>query len=99
MFHPKNQQGVLILLALVMTMVLLVSSSVIATITIRESRISGIVDKGLTAFYSGESAAESALFDIFKNLTFNEFNLLFLRFELSLKLKLINGVYIFANEF
>jgi cysteine-rich repeat protein len=67
MFHPKNQQGVLILLALVMTMVLLVSSSVIATITIRESRISGIVDKGLTAFYSGESAAESALFDIFKN--------------------------------
>lgn len=67
MHNKSNQQGVLILMALVMTMVLLVSSAVIATITIRESRVSGNVDRGLTAFYDTESSAEGAFYSIFQD--------------------------------
>jgi len=66
MKKQTDQRGVLLLIALVMTMVLLVASSILTTIVIREARVSGLVDQGITAFYGTESSVESAMYQIFK---------------------------------
>lgn len=66
MHKSTDQRGVLLLIGLVMTMVLLVSSAILATIVIRETRVSGLVDRGIVALYGGETSSESAVYQIFK---------------------------------
>lgn len=64
----KRQQpaGVLLLLALVMMALVLSASLVLATVIIREIRLAQISDKGITAFYAAETAAEDSVYRMFK---------------------------------
>jgi len=63
----KNQSGVLLLLALVMTTVVLSGALILATLIIRESRVSQISDKGQIALYATESIAEDTIYEILQN--------------------------------
>ncbi|MBI4121989.1 MAG: hypothetical protein HY461_01520 [Parcubacteria group bacterium] len=68
-FRPRNKSqpdGVLLLLALLIMALVLSAALVLGTIVIREVRLGTVSDKGVTAFYAGESAAEEALFRILK---------------------------------
>lgn len=63
----QDQSGVTLLLAIVMTMVLLAGATIIATLAIRQSRVSGTTEKGIVAYYGTESAVEKAIYEVFKN--------------------------------
>jgi len=63
----KNQKGVLLPLALVMTTVLLTAALILATLAIRESRVAALSDKAQVASYVTESIAEEAMYEIVKN--------------------------------
>ena len=62
----KDQSGVLLLLALVMTSVVLTSALIVSTLAIRESRLSLISDKGMTALFGSESITEDTIYRISK---------------------------------
>lgn len=62
----RQPQGVLLILALVMTSVVLAASLILGTIIIREVRLAAVSDKGITAFYASESAGEEAMYRLLK---------------------------------
>jgi len=62
----KQPKGVLVLLALVMMAIIVTAGLVLGTIIIREVRLSTISDKGVTALYAAETAAEESIYRIFK---------------------------------
>jgi cysteine-rich repeat protein len=62
----RNQSGVLLLLALVTTTVILTAALIVATLAIREARVSALSDRGQVALYASESAAEEAIYRIYK---------------------------------
>lgn len=64
----KRQQpsGVLLLLALVMMALVLSAALVLGTVIVRELRLAQVSDKGITAFYASETAAEDAVYRMFK---------------------------------
>lgn len=62
----KDQRGVLLLLALVITSIIVAAGLVLGTVIIRDVRLSTISDKGVIALYASETAAEDAIYHMFK---------------------------------
>ncbi len=60
----NNQQGVLLLLSLVMTSLILVAAIILATLAIREARLSAVSDRATTAYLASEGSAEEVLYEI-----------------------------------
>ncbi len=62
----RNEKGVLLLLSLVITSIIVAAGLVLGTVIIREVRLSTISDKGVIALYASETAAEEAIYRMYK---------------------------------
>jgi hypothetical protein len=62
----KQPRGVLLLLALVIMAIVLSAALVLGSVVVREIRLSAISDKGVNALYAAETAAEDAVYRMYK---------------------------------
>ncbi len=62
----KQPKGVLVLLSLVILSIIVTAGLVLGTIIVRDVRQSSISDKGVTALYASETAAEESIYHVFK---------------------------------
>ncbi len=67
--QPKNREGALLLMSLLVMAGLVSAGSSFAIITMQNLRQSSLIDNGIQAYYAAETGVEDALYEIRKNET------------------------------